>query len=126
GQVLQLLLDQLNANATYLVRPGHIEITTVRAAAPEAQTVRARFVNLPLEDALRELSQQTGINIILDARAKEGRKSVTMSFAPDTSLVTAVGLLADAHGLRVRVIDRSLYVTTPGNQAEVAPNNPGM
>ena len=84
--------------------------------------VRAKFVNTPLEEAFRELSRQTGIAIILDARvAKKGQTAVTATFPLDTNLMTAAGILADGAGLKLRVVDRILYVTTPDNNAEIVP-----
>jgi hypothetical protein len=121
GELLKSICDQV-PGATYLVRPTHIEITTTAAAAPENQVVRAKFTNTPLDEALRELSRQTGIGIVLDARAaKKGATPMTAAFPPNTNLLTAAALLADSAGLRLRVVDRMLYVTTPDNKADIVP-----
>ena len=104
--------------ATFLIRSEHIRITTAGEAAPGLQTVSARFVTTSLPEALEELSRQTGIGIVLDPRCvNESRAPVTATFPPETSLVTAAGLLADMVSLQVRVVDRMLYVTSPTNNA---------
>src|SRR5262249_44821825 len=85
--------------ATYLVRRGMVEITTGEGASPERQAVRAAFVKRPLEEALEELSDQTGISIVLDARAGDrGRTPVTASFRSEVSLLNAGRLLAGSGG----------------------------
>ncbi len=104
-------------NATYLIRGEHVEITTEAFAAPKRQTVQARFVNRPLEEALRELSRQSGIAIVLDPRTQESRKTVTATLPTGTNLVAATALLADMSGLTVRQVDRILYVTARNNNA---------
>ncbi len=126
GQVLDLLVNQLPGHdATYRVRKHWIEITTVDQLVPNNQKVRAKFVNVPLADALRELSEQTGIGIVLDARAaNKGKEPMTATFPPNTNLVTAAALLADMAGLKLRVVDRILYVTTPTNQADIVTGDP--
>jgi hypothetical protein len=129
GQVLDLLVHQLpEQDATYRVRKRWIEVTTADQLFPNNQKVRAKFVGVPLEDALRELSEQTGIGIVLDARvANKGKEPITATFPPDTNLVTAAGLLADMAGLKMRVVDRILYMTSPTNKAEIVTGvEPGM
>jgi hypothetical protein len=69
----------------------------------------------PLADILRELADDTGANIVLDARAKEKGKvpiSITLQDAP---LDTAVRMLADMADLKSVALDNILYVTTAEN-----------
>ncbi len=125
-RILRLLLDQVPGGPgyrmAYLLRRGYVEITTAEGAAPERQVVRAAFANRPLEEALEELSEQTGINIVLDGRASEkGRTPVTAAFRSETNLLNAVRLLADMADLRMMVVDNVLYVTLRGNAAEFPP-----
>ncbi len=120
---LSTVLRMLTANVggTYLVMSDHILITTPQRARPEewlganrnrAPTVTVDFDKRPLEDALKELSSLTGINILLDLRVSESAKTpvtVTLSNAP---LDTAVQLLADMAGLGFVTVDGMLFVTS--------------
>jgi hypothetical protein len=113
AQVLNLVLSKIpSGNATYLARQDHIEITTLRYAAPGMRTVSARFVNRPVAEALGNLARQSGISIVLDGRvAKKAQVPVTVTFPPNTNLLLAVGLLADLAGLKVHALDRLVFVT---------------
>jgi hypothetical protein len=119
-ELLNTVVKQLPVRgSTYLVRWGVIEITTQQAAAPERQMAHGKFVKVPLEDVLDQLSMQTGISIVLDAKAAEpGRKAVSGHFRSGVNLVTAVNLLADAAGLKAVVVDNVIYVTLPSNKAK--------
>src|SRR5262249_41787344 len=72
--LLRLLVAQLNG--AYQVRPGFVEILPFERTLPQfwkekrnlAPTVSVQFVNRPLDDALRELSQSSDITIVLDGR----------------------------------------------------------
>jgi hypothetical protein len=123
ARVLRMLLDAIPSdNATYLIRGGHIEITTRSAATAARQAVHANFVNRPLEEALQELAEQTGLSVVLDSRAAEhGRTPVTAHFRTETSLLTAVRLLADMADLRVVSADNVLYVTLRTNRTRFPP-----
>jgi hypothetical protein len=135
GQVLTRAVNAIpTGDATFLVRHGYVEIMTEAKAAPGNQKVLARFVNRPLEEVLQELQQQTGISIILDPRVDAARKPITATFIHGTRLLVALDLLADQVGLTVRTVDRTLYMTSPQNQARLPgprdaqkkPNPPGM
>jgi hypothetical protein len=120
---LRLALDQVpEKNATYLVRPTHILITTLQRATPEKQTIRGLFVKRPLEAVLEELSAQTGISVLLDPKVGDKAKTpVTAKFRNETSLPTAVRVLADMADLRVVVVENVLYVTSKSNPVEFGP-----
>src|SRR5262249_13928395 len=72
--ILRALLSQVNGD--YLIRGDHIEVTTPPRTRPSAwqerrqcaPVVDAEFVNRPLSAALQELSDESGISIVLDAR----------------------------------------------------------
>jgi hypothetical protein len=114
-------------NATYLVHPTHILITTVQRATPERQTVQGMFVKRPLEEILQELSAQTGISVIFDQRNGDKAKTVlTAEFRNETSLLTAVRLLADMADLKAVVVENVLYVTSKKNAELGAPPPPGF
>lgn len=118
-QFLKLAIAKISSGeATLLLRPEVIEITTVKQAAPAMRTVSVKFKKALLPEALAELSRQTGIGIVLDGRAvNEIGTFVTATFPPETNLVTATALLANMAGLKVRVVDRLLYVTSRTNHA---------
>ena len=131
---LQRLVNQIGA--LYLVRQDFIEIVTPELAQPASWTtssfapnVHAEFQEVPLDDALRELSLDTGISVILDRRALE-QKIITVSDRGEVEpiqmprvtasfdgacLDTAVEILANMCGQKAVALDRVLYVTYPEN-----------
>jgi hypothetical protein len=119
ARILRMLLDALpTGNVTYLVRNGHILITTREGAGPGRQTIHSTFLKKPLEEALQDLAEETGVSVVLDARAStQGRTVVTANFRGETSLLNAVRLLADMAGLKAVVSDNTVYVTVPSNRA---------
>jgi hypothetical protein len=127
--VFRLLLAQVPRDwaggATYVVRDGYIEITSKNRAAPErlrAQKVAAVFDKRPLDEALQELSDLSGVSVVLDNRLGESAKTaVTATFKNDIALETAVRLLADMADAKAVVMDGGLYVTTKANAALFAP-----
>jgi hypothetical protein len=117
GSVLRMLVSQIKG--AYLIRGDHIEITTPQRTSPLAwqkerrlaPTVDADFQNRPLNTALRELSDESGISIVLDARSAELAKAPVTATLNGVPVDTAVELLASMVGLRMVVRDRVLYVT---------------
>jgi hypothetical protein len=127
--ILRMLAEQ--TGTTYLIKPGHVEITVPQRANPMfwvppysrqdsvkmIPTVQAEFDKRPLDQALRELSEATGITIILDGRTSDvGRTPVTATLN-EVPIDTAVILLADMCGLKAVHLDKALYVTNPTNAA---------
>ena len=123
GTVLQKILNRVSPSATYIIRDGFIEITTVQAVrkeffahrpnGPFPPLVTAHFNKVPLEAALKDLGRSN--NVVLDSRAaKEGQTPVTADLT-NVPLDTAVRMLADMAGLRVVPLDNVLYLTTPEN-----------
>ncbi len=124
--VLRRILDRVpsESGVTYLVKPGLIEITTVRYATPsqwdkiergEVPTVRFTFDAKTLGDALHALSEETGITVLLDPKVGDKAKTPVTANLQGVPLDTAVGLLADMAGLRAVAVDNVLYVTTEEN-----------
>jgi hypothetical protein len=118
--ILRMALGHLpTRNATFIVRRGAIEITTLTQAAPQnlaRQKVAAMFDRRPLTEAVQELSNITGASINIDPRIGEKRDTpVTATFAHDVSLVTALNQLADMAGVKALFLDEGLYVTTAEN-----------
>jgi hypothetical protein len=115
--VLRLALGQFpTRNATYLIRRGAIEITTLTQAAPlnlARQKVSAVFDRRPLTEAVQELSNITGASINIDPHiGDKGDTLVTATFAYDVSLKTALNQLTDMAGVKALFLDEGLYVTT--------------
>jgi hypothetical protein len=126
--VLRKVLSRVPApsGAAFVVRDDHIEITTGATLAsevwgdfkgPHLPLVMASLDKQPLDEALRQLADQTHFNVVLDNRAAEkGVTPVTAKFR-NTPLDTAVRLLADMADLRSVQLDNVLYVTTKENAA---------
>ncbi len=120
--VLKLLVDQVNG--AYLVHPGFVEITSRERAWPEAWTpdhrdlavtVNGDFDNVPLREALRRLSSDSGITVLVEESNRDTATAPVTATLDNVPLDTAVRLLASMAGLRLAVIDNVLYVTTPEN-----------
>jgi hypothetical protein len=123
--VLKKILGRVSPRATFVVREDRIEVTTwdaVRKEFYQGRTeevlpplVQGTFEGKPLDEALKELSQGTGVTVLLDGRSiKEGKTPVTADLV-NVPLDTAVRLLADMAGLKAVQVDAVLYVTTPDN-----------
>jgi hypothetical protein len=133
--VLRLLLGQ--TQATYLLRPEYIEITTgeraqlevwgaVQEKAEDAPTAgrkrplmeltQAVFEQTPLQEAVQELSASTGVSVVLDIRraGEKAKTAVSASFT-NVPLDTAVRILANQVELSAVHLDNVLFVTTPEN-----------
>src|SRR5207302_3504080 len=71
-------------DATYLIRRGQVEIVTFDLTDPGyllGLRVTAQFDKRPLDEALEELSHQTGATIVLDSRLGDKTKTpVTATF----------------------------------------------
>jgi RNA polymerase sigma factor (sigma-70 family) len=106
-------------DATYLIRGGNLEVTTLEEASPAGllrQKVIATFRAEPLETALRTLAEQTGASIVIDSThaAEKAQVPVTATFRHDTSLRGALEILTAMAGLKFVVLEGGgLYVTTP-------------
>ncbi len=124
GTVLQKLVAQVQR--AYLVRSDHIEITTFQRQYVEVwglpdderrrralPLVHNAFDQVPLETALRELSDATGVSVVLDTHhAGEKAKTAVTAMLNNVPLDTAVRLLADQAELQAVLLDNVLHVTT--------------
>jgi hypothetical protein len=127
-----LLRVPVTSGTTFLIRKDHIEITTGQAvrhelsleADQEAEKtsvtglpplVWEHLVKVPLEKALRDIAEDTGVNVVLDPRAeKQGSIEVTTTLR-NVPVATAVETLAEMAGLAVVRRHNVLFVTTPEN-----------
>jgi RNA polymerase sigma factor (sigma-70 family) len=73
----------------------------------------------PLSEVLKELADETGANIVLDARVKEKGKVPISLTLQDAPLDTVVRLLADLAELKSVALDNILYVTTADNAERI-------
>jgi hypothetical protein len=141
--LLRKVLARVNSEsgAAFLLRDDTIEITTAAARAaeiwgeytgPHLPLVNANLDKIPLENALKELSEQTGFNLVLDNRAAEKAKTTVSARLRNMPLDTALRLLTDMTDLRAVHVDNALYVTIKENAAalearlekEKMPTNP--
>jgi hypothetical protein len=142
-RVLRTILRRIPApsGATYYVRGDHIQITTGTFQSqaiwgsyggPHLPLVNIVLDKTPLDDAVRELSDLTDFNIVVDTRAGERAKTPVSARFLNTPLDTALRLLTDMSDLRAVHIDNVLYVTTKENatalearlEKEKTPTNP--
>ena len=142
GTLLDTLLDGLRVNeqpvaATYLIRRGTLVIVPKDYIANASSTIHVSLetkgADMSIVDALEELSQDTGISIIVDPRALAMAREVrTNTSFRNVTLINAVRLLANMADLTVINIDGALYVSTPDNckkmEEEMAkpPTKPGL
>lgn len=144
GSVLRLVLGQIKGDiysGTYHIRDGHIEVTTSYHVYFSSDhwiaTGRMRLPNVSLEargqnidEAVRELAEQTGFNIVLDGKVRDRARKVPACAFNDVPLDTALLLLADQADLGVAIIDNVLYVTDRDNanqmQADVKKRMRGL
>jgi hypothetical protein len=127
GTSLQDLLLQLEpVQGAFLVKRDHIVIVPVDRTMAEytmRELVRADFDKLPVQDALKELAEQTGTAVIFDAkRAGEKAKTPITATLQNVSLGTAVQLLANMAELKAVMVDNTVYVTTEENAAKLEEN----
>ena len=101
-------------------------MTTNQNNTPRARFVQASFANRPLDDALEELSDLTGVAIALDPRVgSKGKTPITARFPSETNLAQIVRVLADMADLRAVVVDTMIYVTSRDNDVSFPEEAPG-
>lgn len=115
--LLRQAIKNLPIKSALLVRAGKVEIVPLERTSKEYllnQTFDVDFKDRPLDAALEELSELTGVSIVLDARAKQKlQTSVTARFRDDVALQDAVRMLTDMAELKLVYLVTGLYVTTP-------------
>jgi type II secretory pathway component GspD/PulD (secretin) len=117
---LRVILDQIETkNATYVVLPGRVLVTTDVAASPLVklgEKVRGVFEKQPLNSVTHELAEATGVTIIIDGRAGDKAHAViSATFGNDIDLAGALRVLAEMADLKVVLLDGTFYVTTPAH-----------
>jgi hypothetical protein len=123
GVALRLVLSQVGkGEATFTIRQGHIEITTLKASTAAnaliGSTVLSSFDQRPLHEVLEELADQTGLEIQLDPNIGKKNAALIKATFRNTSLEDALVTVTEMAELKFVVLDRSVYVTTP-EKAEI-------
>jgi hypothetical protein len=128
--VLEKILDRIPASskATYVFRKESIEITTMAALRKELgrkdeerllPLTYARFEKRPLDEALKHLSERSGVSVLLDPRVGDKTRRLVSGTFKNVPLDTAVRVLADMADLELVLQDNVLYVTTRGKAARM-------
>jgi hypothetical protein len=134
---LRRILDRIptSSGTTFVVRGGVVEITTRRYASPslwrraeelpsdvEGQggkifvpQTSVAFDKRELREALQEIADATGVNIVVDPRTKELGKAPVSVTLQNADVDTVLKLLADTADLQVVLVNDVFYVTTKEN-----------
>jgi hypothetical protein len=121
GEALRIGVSQLQSdNGAMILRDGKIVILTKKAASLPVllqEKVRPRhFDQIPFADAMRKMSEMTGVSIVLDPRVKEKAPTpVSADFRGDVPVEAALRMLSDMVDLRNVLMEGGIYVTTPSN-----------
>jgi hypothetical protein len=121
--LLRRALNQLPIPSTFIVRAGRVDIVPQSRATKAYmlnQTFHVDFKDRPLSAALEELSELTGVSLVMDARVNVKEKAqtpVTARFHDDVALQDAVRMLTDMAELKIVYLVTGLYVTTPEHAA---------
>jgi hypothetical protein len=130
GDVLQVIVAQLEEESTLLVRKNRVEITTKKAASRDnllKQTFVASFEQYPLEFVLEDLAEITGVSVIVDGRSKEKiRTPVTARFRNDVPLRDALRMVTESAELKLVFLPGGLFVTTPSHADALEKNGTGQ
>jgi len=114
---LRLILSQVGkGEATYIIRQGYIEITTLKASSAahllRQPIVLASFDNRPLQEVLDQFSAESGLAIHLDPNVgKKGQTAIKAMFN-NTSLEGALVTVTEMAELKYVALERAIYVTT--------------
>jgi hypothetical protein len=121
--MLRQAVKQLPVKSAFVVRAGKVEIVPLARTSKEYmlnQTFHVDFSERKLDTALEELSELTGVSIVMDARAKQkAATAVTARFHDDVALQDAVRMLTDMAELKIVYLVTGMYVTTPEHAKEM-------
>jgi hypothetical protein len=123
NHLLRQALKQLPIKSAMIVRAGRVDIVPdVRTERKYLlnQTFHVEFSERRLDQALEELSELTGVSIMIDGRAKEKAQTpVTARFHDDDALQDAVRMLAETADLKLVYLVTGIFVTTPERAKEM-------
>jgi hypothetical protein len=108
-------------NLSYAVVGDTVVVTTEQAAVSRVmrQRVNVEFDKVEFAQALKQLSKDTGANLLLDSRVEKEAKSAVSLELDDVPLETAVRLLSEMAGLKPVRIGNVLFITDKKNAAEL-------
>jgi hypothetical protein len=113
---LRIVLSQIPAKATFIIRQGHIEIVHPSHATAKAllkHRVLTRFDKVPLRESLEDLAALTGAPIIFDVRVKEKGQEKVSILLNNMSLEDSLTVLTEQAGLRFVTLESGIFVTSP-------------
>jgi hypothetical protein len=132
GTVLRMLVTQVKGdqyNGSFVLRDGHVEVTTAAHSNIEIMMilgnasllprVQVEFDSVALDEALRELADSTGVTVVIDKKVGRKAQEELTATLNDVAIDTAVRLLADMAGLKLVIIENVLYVTSKDNAKEL-------
>jgi hypothetical protein len=124
AQALDDVLDGLPGHqATFIVRPGGIEVTTRDRAYPIYRLqcrVSGSFRNRPLGLVLNDLFEMSGVGINVDPRVAHRMGTLTFaSFGDPVPLRDALTVVLTPAGLSYVTIGGTLYVTAPEHSLRI-------
>jgi hypothetical protein len=115
--VLDLLLKQVEGGI--LEKDGLVWVLPRKRLTPEVllrSPVSATFRNAPLGQALEELSDQTGVSVVIDAHVRDVvAQALVTAKLNQVPLDTAVRVLTDTADLKPVLMDNLIYVTSPSH-----------
>lgn len=125
GTILRLLVSQIKGDSyvgAYHISNGRIEVTTsyhtyfspmmwCECGRPYLPTVSVEARDQAIDEALLELADETGIDIVVDPKVRDRAGKARACSVRDVPLDTAVQLLADQADLGVATMPNKLYVT---------------
>jgi hypothetical protein len=114
-------------NLGYAVVGDTVVVTTEQAAVARVmrQRVNVEFDKVEFAQALKQLSKDTGANLLLDSRVEKEAKNAVSLELDDVPLETAVRLLSEMAGLKPVRIGNVLFITDKKNAAELR-NDPDL
>jgi hypothetical protein len=122
---LRAVLAPYNLRAG-LVREGLFISTEDGLTARQLrQRVSVDCAGTPFAAAARQLTAETGANVVLDPRLKEKANAAVTLKLDDVPLETAVRLLAEVADLRAVRMSNVLFVTTPERAEKLRPDADG-
>jgi hypothetical protein len=122
---LRTILDPYNLS--YAVVGDTVVVTTepMAVARQMKQRVNVEFEKVEFATALKQLSRDTGANLLLDSRIEKEAKNAVSLELDDVPLETAVRLLSEMAGLKPVRIGNVLFITEKKNAAELR-NDPDL
>lgn len=128
-QVLQVILDRVPSGATYLVRDGYLEITTIEAArleiygpdygGPYFPLVHPRGQERPLAELFDDVANQGPVNVTIDPKVREKLNAKVTLKVVNVPADTALKILSEMAGVQTVRLRNVFYVTTPERAAEL-------